>query len=183
MPTLIMLIIAAVIIVGITSKAYYAGDQHGKAVCESEHEEADARNKKIADDLEKEAANHITDMDAAFEVGVAKGKVDQAKFEAKGASDVQRYAVFSNPVCTLPAEPLADLNAARAAAFGGVATAPAHIDVVRPDDGADKRPDLHTSTDSGQVHGPVRTPATSEPAGRKDGNPVHPSDQDRKSVV
>ncbi len=61
-----------------------------------------------------EAANHITDMEAAYESGEEQAKTVVRTVIAKGASDVSTYPVFSNPACVLPDDSLHNLVAARA---------------------------------------------------------------------
>lgn len=63
---------------------------------------------------QREADNHITDMQAAYEVGEAEAKVITRTITVRGASDVVKYPVFSNPECVLPAPSLLVLNGARA---------------------------------------------------------------------
>lgn len=93
-------------------------------------EAADAKLKKQADALKVEAANHIVDMEAAYESGEENAKVVTRTIYTRGESDVAKYPVFSNPVCVLPDDSLRLLNNARA----GVLTAAdsAALDAVLP---------------------------------------------------
>jgi predicted Ser/Thr protein kinase len=112
MPWLIL--IAVVFMAGAGMKLFYAGESSGRAQCKADIEAADRKLQAKADELEQETKNHIDDMVVAFDAGESQIKTRVVTIRAKGTSDVQKFPVFSNPVCVLPADSLRSLNAARA---------------------------------------------------------------------
>jgi hypothetical protein len=118
MPWLIL--IAVVFMAGAGMKLFYAGESSGRAQCKADIEAADRKLQAKADELEQETKNHIDDMVVAFDAGESQIKTRVVTIRAKGTSDVQKFPVFSNPVCVLPADSLRSLNGARA----GFRTAP-----------------------------------------------------------
>jgi hypothetical protein len=118
MPWLIL--IAVVFMAGAGMKLFYAGESSGRAQCKADIEAADQKLQAKANELEQETKNHIDDMVVAFDVGESQVKTRVVTIRAKGTSDVQKFPVFSNPVCVLPADSLRSLNSARA----GFRTAP-----------------------------------------------------------
>jgi hypothetical protein len=160
--TLIAIVIAIVAAFGGMIKAYSAGNTSGEARCESRYVAAEKKAQELEDKLKIEGENHISDMAVAFDVGAAQRQKNLEVTQQKGASDVLRFAVFSNPACTLPAESLANLNQQRIDAFGLR---------VEP---SERPSNVPTTTNPGQVSPAVRS---AEPTkGRQDVNSVPGSD-------
>jgi hypothetical protein len=102
------------ILAGAGMKLYGAGETAGRAELQAKLDAADKRLADKADALEQEAANHITDMEAAWDASEAVAKAHVVVVRAKGASDVRSYPVFANPVCVLPVDVVRSINSARA---------------------------------------------------------------------
>jgi hypothetical protein len=134
----------------------------GVAQCQAQLAEANRQLKVTADALNGEAANHITDMVAAEDFGRSQSETRIIYRQAKGASDVSKYPVFQNPACTLPADSLRNLNAARASIRRDVPDDPA---VGVRDDGTGRGASATAGApaNSGQV--PAAVPGTGAPAG------------------
>jgi Sec-independent protein translocase protein TatA len=92
------------ILVGTGVKLYAAGESAGRAALQAKLDAADKQLADKADALEQEAANHITDMEAAWDASEAVAKAHVVVVRAKGASDVRSYPVFANPACVLPVD-------------------------------------------------------------------------------
>lgn len=137
-----------------TGGVWYVG--HAAGAADIQHQ-LDVAQKELADKAQQakdEAANHITDMEAAYETGEQEAKVITKIVTARGASDVQRYPVFANPVCVLPDASLQLLNDARSG--------------VRP------------AADS--VEPPVVVPEPAAATGRETGDAL-PANADRRGPV
>jgi Sec-independent protein translocase protein TatA len=102
------------ILVGTGVKFYAAGESAGRAALQTKLDAADKQLADKAQALQQEAANHITDMEAAWDASEAVAKAHVVVVRAKGASDVRNYPVFANPACVLPADSLHAINGARA---------------------------------------------------------------------
>jgi hypothetical protein len=146
---------------------YKASDQavtSYKAKLEEQQKKIDEQAAKI----KEESANHIVDMQAAFEAGQAKAKVITRTVLAKGADDVSKYPVFSNPDCVLPNSSLQLVNGARAgmrtpANTASLATTlPYTGPVTGRVNGNDVPADAAGRTSGGSV---VGVPATPRPTG------------------
>lgn len=123
-----------IIAVAFGAGGFYGGYEWeaGKvARAEKAQAEAQAKVDAQARAIEQEAQNKIIDMTAAFDAGEAKAKVVTRTVYAKGQQYVATNAVFSNPVCVVPADGMSIVNGARAgvrtasAAAGGAAAMPA----------------------------------------------------------
>ena len=97
---------------------YGKGQEAGRAEVQAEVTAANQRAQDAADKLKAEAANHITDMEAAFESGEGQAKTRYVYIEKKGAQDVANNPNLSSLACTLPPDAVANLNAARGAIRG-----------------------------------------------------------------
>ena len=117
---------------GMVYKFYSSAERAGRLACEHEMEVADKMLEHAADEAKAEAANHITDMEAAYEAGKEEAAGQQRIYVTKGASDVAKYPVFNNPVCVLPDDSLHNINAARSGVRAAADPAPkASVEVVR----------------------------------------------------
>ena len=97
------------------SKESIASYQQKQAAAQ---DKIDAQAKEIV----AQAQAEITNTQAAFEAGQAKGKVVYLNNVAKGQSYVASTPVFSNPVCVVPDDGMLQLNGARSGVYA--ATAP-----------------------------------------------------------
>jgi hypothetical protein len=114
---MIYLIIAGIAIASFAGYTVYERDQAATAAVAKLQAQEAAADKQLTDAAAAakiEAANHITDMEAAYESGEEQAKTVVRTVVAKGANDVASYPVFSNPVCVLPDDSLHNLIAARA---------------------------------------------------------------------
>jgi Sec-independent protein translocase protein TatA len=102
------------ILAGTGVKLYAAGESAGRAALQAKLDAADKQLADKADALQQEAANHITDMEAAWDASEAVAKAHVVVVRAKGASDVRSYPVFANPACVLPVDVVQSINGARA---------------------------------------------------------------------
>ena len=105
---------------------------------------ADDKIKAAADAAEREAANKILAVEAAYIAGEANAKIVVQKVYVKGQSYVSSQPVFQNPACVVPADGMLAINRARAS--------------------------LRTTTDSADIAPSV--PATGTVEGRPAGNAV-----------
>jgi hypothetical protein len=102
------------ILAGTGVKLYAAGETAGRNQLQAKLDAADKQLADKAQALQQEAANHITDMEAAWDASEAVAKAHVVTVRAKGASDVRSYPVFANPACVLPVDSVQSLNRARA---------------------------------------------------------------------
>lgn len=159
--TLIAIIIAAVAMFGGMIKAYSIGESRGEAKITAAYAAAEKKAEELAAKLEKEGRDHIDDMVGAFNAGEDTARQALAGKQAKGTSDVTKFAVFQNPVCTLPDESLLNLNAARASIFGGVQPSSERSSTS-----------LSTTTNPSQSAGAVPSSGNQPITGRQDSNSV-----------
>jgi hypothetical protein len=127
------------------------GYNQGLAECQAQVKAADDQLRAEAAKREQEAANHITDMQAAYEVGESQAKTKVVTVVSKGAKDVATYPVFSNPACVLPDDSLRTLNASRSSMRNVSST-----DVGLHNDsstGASVQPAANPSSSNGAVRG------------------------------
>lgn len=112
--TAIIALVFISIIGGLGYKFWSSAEKAGRLACESELKTADQMLEAAADVAEEKAQQHITDMEAAYEVGQQEAAAAQRTYVTKGASDVTKYPVFNNTACVLPDDSLHNLNGARA---------------------------------------------------------------------
>jgi hypothetical protein len=90
------------------------------AKAEEAQHKAEAQVEAAAKDAEKAAANAITDMEAAYQVGEEKGRSDAQKVGGRVRAQIATAPVFQNPACTLPQESFALLTATLKGVRAGV---------------------------------------------------------------
>lgn len=170
----LILIIAAIGMLGGGLWSVHSnGIKEGKAECQAELKAADDKLRAEAAAREQEAANHITDMQAAFEVGESQAKTKIVTVLAKGAKDVATYPVFSNPACVLPPDSLRTLNATR----GGMRTGTVDDSVLN---GASKGTNLQPATNTPSSDAAVR--GTGSANGGADKGSVSPDATGRRPL-
>lgn len=133
-----MAIVAIIVVIGIAGLGFLVkgyGDskmEEGRAECKAAVEAANKLATDAAGKLAAETQKHIEDMTTAYAQGEAEAKKRVIYVTTKGATDVAAHPeVFKNVACTLPADALRNLNAARS----GLRREPP-ADVVRVDVGA-----------------------------------------------
>lgn len=89
--------------------------EEGRAECRQAIADATDKANKAASALTAETQHHIEDMTTAYQQGEKEASARVVYVTKKGASDVAAHPeVFGNAACTLPADALRNLNAARA---------------------------------------------------------------------
>lgn len=109
-----------------------------------------------AQKAEQDAANHITDMTAAYDAGEANAKTITRTIYIKGQAAVAKDVGLTNPVCVMSPDSLYVLNSARAS--------------------------LRTSSDPAGVPVPVPVANAGLPTGRPVLNPVSANDSGHGTV-
>lgn len=152
----------------------------GVAACQAAQVAAEKKQQELAAQLVAEGQRHIDEIGVVFKAGEEEQRKKSNRIAQQGASDVQKFAVFANPVCTLPDQSLANLNGQRVGLFGlqpssdsPPAGVPATANPTRPNGAmpgpaspAPGRKDGNTVPGSDQHHRPLgAVPATAHPAG------------------
>lgn len=119
--------------------------------------------KEFAEKIETEAANHITDMEAAYEAGEAQARVITKVITARGAADVAKYPVFANPACVLPDDSLLVLNSARTGLLPAADTSPPPTVVPGPAEAGERETRDPVSTNAGGRTEVSNLPAPTRP--------------------
>lgn len=152
-----LLVLGALIVFGGYSKHLLdTGEANGAAKCAASVAAKQGELTELGKKFTDEQANHVADMETVAEKVEQETKDALSKTKAKGSSDVAKYPVFQNPACVLPADSLANVNAARASFHGGV-IAPVGVQHLAPDNGssAGARPAPDPGKTDAAVRGPV----------------------------
>lgn len=118
--------------IGAVALLFYVYNLGGENAVASYKEKLDAAQKQIDDNAKAQveaAANHIIDMQAAYDVGEDKGKADATKVAARVKTMIAKSPALQNPECTLDEDSFATLRAALQGTRKGVDLPP---DAPRP---------------------------------------------------
>lgn len=162
-------IVAATAAIGLAAaRLAYVSKQAGIEQCQKEVAAKQAELADLGEKLQKEGENHIIDMQAAYDAGEYNARQNALRTAQKGATDVERYPVFKNMVCTLPDESLSTVNMQRRSLFG-----------LRPDSGGTGA-GVRAPAASAGTPAAVSIPGSSQ--GRQDGDAVSGHDQHHRPL-